>query len=99
MAAAHMYSTYQTAPWLTFHKSHFSVCTSQGNKIRKYPRKMASQSSKQAHINSKYALPNNKQNNMNGKGKHHSGKGKSSMIHIWLDPQVLENLKNQVCLA
>jgi len=60
---------------------------------------MASQSSKQAHINSKYALPNNKQNNMNGKGKHHSGKGKSSMIHIWLDPQVLENLKNQVCLA
>jgi hypothetical protein len=76
MAAARMYSTYHRTVWLTFHMSHFSVCTSQGNKIRKYPRKMASQSRNQAHIISKYALPNNEQNNMNGKGKRHSGKGK-----------------------
>jgi hypothetical protein len=52
---------------------------------------MALQSSNQAHRNSKYALPNNEQININGKGKRHSEKAKSSMIHIWLDPQVLEN--------
>jgi len=90
MATACMYSTYHCTvadiPQVTLFSLHFA--RQQDQKISK---KMALQSSNQAHRNSKYALPNNEQININGKGKRHSEKAKSSMIHIWLDPQVLEN--------